>query len=85
MSQSHLVETIAAVVRHTRSGATDVAAARAIVTGLSAAGYEVVRTRPCQGGDADDRAPADADTARQRSTRAAHVTGVTGGGGVRDQ
>jgi hypothetical protein len=46
MSESDLVETIASVVRHTKRGASDVSVARAIVTGLSAAGYEIVRTRP---------------------------------------
>jgi hypothetical protein len=46
MSESDLVETIASVVRRTNRGASDVNVARAIVTGLSAAGYEIVRTRP---------------------------------------
>jgi hypothetical protein len=46
MSESDLVETIASVVRRTNRGASDVAVARAIVTDLSAAGYEIVRTRP---------------------------------------
>ena len=46
MSESDLVETIASVVRRTNRGASDVTVARAIVTGLSAAGYEIVRTRP---------------------------------------
>lgn len=50
MSESELVQTIAAVVRDTHRrggrGGSDVNVARAIVTGLSAAGYEIVRTRP---------------------------------------
>lgn len=46
MSESDLVETIASVVRRTKRGASDVAIARAIVTDLSVAGYEIVRTRP---------------------------------------
>jgi hypothetical protein len=46
MSESDLVETIASVVRRTNRGASDVAVARAIVTDLSVAGYEIVRTRP---------------------------------------
>jgi hypothetical protein len=51
MSESDLVETIASVVRHTKRGASDVSIARAIVTDLSAAGYEIVRTRPAAADD----------------------------------
>jgi hypothetical protein len=46
MSESELVQTIVSVVQRTNRGASDVTVARAIVTGLSAAGYEIVRTRP---------------------------------------
>jgi hypothetical protein len=46
MSESDLVETIASVVRRTNRGASDVTVARAIITSLSVAGYEIVRTRP---------------------------------------
>ena len=46
MSESELVRTLAAVVRTTDRDASEVTVARAIVTGLSAAGYEIVRLRP---------------------------------------
>lgn len=45
MSESELVRALAAVVRSTNRNAADVTLARAIVTGLSAAGYEIVRMR----------------------------------------
>lgn len=51
MSESELVRTLAAVVRSTNRNAADVTVARAIVTGLSAAGYEIVRARPAAGAD----------------------------------
>ncbi|HEY8526892.1 MAG TPA: hypothetical protein VIL48_18110 [Acidimicrobiales bacterium] len=57
MSQSDLVQALAAVVRSTNRNASPVAVARAIVTGLSAAGYEIVRTRPSPGA----KAPADGE------------------------
>jgi hypothetical protein len=50
MSESDLVQTIASVVRDARRGDSPVTVARAIVTGLSAAGYEIVRTRPAASG-----------------------------------
>jgi hypothetical protein len=56
MSESDLVETIASAVRRTKRGASDVTVARAIVTDLSAAGYEIVRTRPA-GADAHVEPP----------------------------
>lgn len=46
MSESELVQTLAAVVRTTDRDAGETTIARAIVTGLSAAGYEIVRLRP---------------------------------------
>jgi hypothetical protein len=69
MSESDLVETIASVVRRTNRGASDVAVARAIVTGLSAAGYEIVRTRPAAAG-AHAEPPAVTRRARRPSRRA---------------
>ena len=53
MTESDLVETIASAVRRTNRGASDVTVARAIVTDLSAAGYEIVRTRPAVPAGAD--------------------------------
>jgi hypothetical protein len=67
MSESDLVQTIAAVVRSTNRGASDVNVACAIVTGLSAAGYEIVRLRPAAA-EPRDEAPepaADPVTARR--------------------
>ncbi|HEX8803812.1 MAG TPA: hypothetical protein VF743_06455 [Acidimicrobiales bacterium] len=45
MSTSHLINTIVATLGDTRDDADDVDVARAIVTALSAAGYEIARTR----------------------------------------
>jgi hypothetical protein len=67
MSQSELVEVIASVVRRTKRGASDVSVARAIVTGLSAAGYEIVRTRRAPAADARPEAPRPVDHPTRRA------------------
>jgi hypothetical protein len=66
MSQSELVEIIASVVRRTKRGASDVSVARSIVTGLSAAGYEIVRTRRATA-DARPEAPRPVDHPTRRA------------------
>jgi hypothetical protein len=68
MSESELVRTLAAVVRSTNRNAADVTVARAIVTGLSAAGYEIVRARP--GAAADDQSHAERHQAGHAARKA---------------
>lgn len=72
MSESDLVETLASVVRRTNRGASDVAVARAIITSLSAAGYEIVRTRPAVvDADTDAHVHAEPPPVVRRPTRRA--------------
>jgi hypothetical protein len=66
MSESELVRTLAAVVRTTDRDASELTIARAIVTGLSAAGYEIVRLRPATAEPRSEPPAASPDTIATR-------------------